>query len=69
MSSKHEKQDPFEADTDRAFRLPKPTPEKVDDGTDDAKKADSDNIDDLEIEVDTDELEAETESDRPGRKY
>jgi hypothetical protein len=60
---------PFEDDTEEAFRLPKPTPEVSQDDDDagaDEKRADS-AIDDLEIEVDEDELKAESES--PGRKY
>ena len=59
---------PFEDDTDEAFTLPKPTPElsQDDDDGSDEKRADS-AIDDLEIEVDEDELKAESES--PGRKY
>ena len=62
---------PFEQDTERAFTLPKPTPERTldddnDDESSDGKQASS-AIDDLEIEVEEDELEAESES--PGRKY
>ena len=60
---------PFEDDTDEAFTLPKPTPEVSQDDDDadpDEKRADS-AIDDLEIEVDDNELKAESES--PGRKY
>ena len=60
---------PFEDDTDEAFTLPKPTPElnqEDDDADPDEKRADS-AIDDLEIEVDEEELKAESES--PGRKY
>ena len=67
MPNNDEKQ--FEEDTEEAFTLPKPTPElsqeEIDARVDD-KRADS-AIDDLEIEVDEDELRAESES--PGRKY
>ena len=58
----------FEDDTDKAFTLPKPTPElsQDDDAASAQKWADS-AIDDLEIEVDEEEVGAESES--PGRKY
>jgi len=60
----------FDDDTDTAFTLPKPTPELSQDDDSDAgadeKRADN-AIDDLEIEVDEEELNAESES--PGRKY
>jgi len=53
-----------------AIKLPKPTPETVDDDVEGGKKADSGkDIDDIEISVDEDELEAETESDPSRRKY
>ncbi len=61
----------FEQDTEEAFTLPKPTPERTADDDDDAVGSDgkqaSSAIDDLEIEVDEEEVEAESES--PGRKY
>ncbi len=72
MSSNSEKKDPFEDDTERAIRLPKPTPEIVngDDDAEDARKADRDSsIDDLEISVDPDELDAERESGPARKKY
>lgn len=57
----------FEEDTEKAFTLPKPTPELSQEEVDaDHKRADS-AIDDLEITVDEEELRAESES--PGRKY
>jgi len=60
----------FEEDTETAFTLPNRRELSQDqqdqiDGVDD-KRADS-AIDDLEIEVDEEELKAESES--PGRKY
>ena len=61
----------FEQDTEEAFTLPKPTPERTLDDDPDAESSDgkraSSAIDDLEIEVDEEEVEAESES--PGRKY
>jgi hypothetical protein len=68
MPNNNEKnRQPFEQDTEEAFRLPKPTPELSQDEVDaNEKRADS-AIDDLEIEVDEEELKAESES--PGRKY
>ena len=61
---------PFEEDTENAIKLPRPTPENVDDGAGDEKKADSDSaFDDLVIDVDEDELEAEKEGNPSGRKY
>lgn len=59
----------FDEDTDEAFRLPRPTPEVTEDDNDagSAKKAGSAIDDDLEIEVDQEEVDAE--SDSPGRKY
>jgi hypothetical protein len=64
------RQHSFEDDTDEAFRLPKVKPELTeDDGAgSETKKADS-AFDDLEIEFDEAELEAESESQPPGRKY
>ena len=60
---------PFEEDTENAIKLPKPTPERID-GDDDEKKADSDGaFDDLVIDVDIDEVEAENEGNPSGRKY
>jgi len=59
----------FEEDTETAFTLPSPPREPSRDESDagvDDKRADS-AIDDLEIEVDDEELKAESES--PGRKY
>ena len=61
------KRQPFEQDTDRAFTSPRTTPELSHDDDDAAKKWADSAIDDLEIEVDEEELKAESES--PGRKY
>jgi hypothetical protein len=60
----------FDDDTDEAFKLPKVKPEltEEDGAGSEAKKADS-AFDDLEIEIDEAELEAESESQPPGRKY
>jgi hypothetical protein len=53
--------------------LPRPTPEIVNDVFGDAKKADSDGQDDpfedLVIEIDEDEVEAEKDSNPSGRKF
>ena len=52
--------------------LPRPTPEIVDDVFGDQKKADGDNDDafeELVIEIDEDEVEAEKESTPSGRKF
>jgi hypothetical protein len=58
----------FEGDTDKAFTLPKPTPEASQDVDERAAQKWADSaIDDLEIEVDEEEIGAESES--PGRKY
>jgi hypothetical protein len=59
-----EKRD-FDEDTEEAIVLPKPTPEVT---ADDEKKADS-AFDDIEIEVDEDEVKAESENQPSGRKY
>jgi hypothetical protein len=53
-------------DTDEAIVLPKPVPEITQD--DDEKKADA-AFDDQEIEIDEDELKAESENQPAGRKY
>jgi hypothetical protein len=60
----------FDEDTDEAIVLPKVKPELTeDDGAgSDEKKADS-AFDDLEIEVDEEEVKAESEGQSPGRKY
>ena len=53
--------------------LPRPTPEIVNDVFGDAKKADSgqadDPFEDLVIEIDEDEVEAEKDSNPSGRKF
>lgn len=61
------KDDKFDEDTDEAIRLPRPVPEIIDDD-DDAKKADS-AFDAMVIEVDEDEVKAESENQPDGRKY
>ena len=61
----------FDEDTDEAIVLPKPVPEISDDDAD-KRKADSEAdsaFDDLEIEVDEQELKAESENQPDGRKY
>jgi hypothetical protein len=55
----------FEDDTDEAIVLPKPTPEVT---SDDQRRADA-AFEDQEIEIDEEELDAETESQPVGRKY
>jgi hypothetical protein len=54
----------FDDDTDEAIVLPKPVPEITDD---DEKRADA--FDDQEIDVDEEEVKAESESQPSGRKY
>jgi len=56
----------FEDDTDEAIVLPRPVPEITAD--DDEKSADS-AFEDLEIEVDEEEVKAESENQPAGRKY
>ncbi len=63
MANKDENK--FDEDTDEAIILPRPVPEI---SGDDAKKADS-AFDDMEIEVDEEELKAESENQPDGRKY
>jgi hypothetical protein len=59
----------FDHDTDEEIVLPKPRPEITeDDGDIEQKKADA-ALDDLEIEVDEDEMKAESQNQPPGRKY
>jgi hypothetical protein len=58
----------FDEDTDEAIVLPRPVPEINNDDDDDAKKADS-VFDDMEIEVDEQEVRAESENQPDGRKY
>jgi len=58
----------FEDDTDEAIVLPKPVPEITNDDDDDKKSADS-AFDDLEIDVDDEEVKAESENEPPGRKF
>ncbi len=55
-------------DTEEAIRLPKVRPEVTEDDDADKKKADS-AFDDLEIEIDESELNAESEGQTPGRRY
>jgi hypothetical protein len=53
-----------------AIVLPRPVPENVEDAPEDEKRADSDSaFDDLEIEIEYDEVEAETDRNPPGRKH
>ena len=61
------KDDKFDEDTDQGIVLPRPVPEVIDDD-DDAKKADS-AFDDMVIEVDEDEVKAESENQPRDRKY
>ena len=55
----------FDDDTDEAIVLPKPIPE----ATEDSDEKSADPFDDLEIDVDEDELKAESENQPAGRKY
>ena len=60
----------FDEDTEDGFKLPKVTPEVTEDDDDDAKKKADSAFDDLEIVIDEDELQAESETSQPvGRKY
>ena len=59
----------FDEDTEEVIRLPKVKPEVTEDDVDDDKKKADSAFDDLEIVVDEDELQAESESQPPGRKY
>jgi hypothetical protein len=56
----------FEDDTDEKIVLPRPVPEISAD--DEEKRADA-AFDDLEIDVDDDEVKAESENQPSGRKY
>ena len=58
----------FDEDTDEAMTLPKVRPEVTADDDDNKKKADS-AFEDLEIEIDENELKAESEGQIPGRRY
>lgn len=58
----------FDEDTEEAIRLPKVKPEVTEDDDVDKKKADS-AFDDQEIEIDEDDLKAESEGETPGRRY
>ena len=58
----------FDEDTEEAMTLPKVKPEVTADDDADKKKADS-AFDDLEIEIDENELNAESEGQTPGRRY
>ena len=60
--------DRFDEDTDEAIRLPRPVPEVIDDDDNEKKAADS-AFDDLVIEVDEQEVKAESENQPDGRKY
>jgi len=62
------KDDKFDEDTDDAIVLPRPVPEVIDDEDEDKRKADS-AFDDMVIEVDEDEVKAESENQPDGRKY
>jgi len=58
----------FDEDTDAAIVLPKPVPEINDDDDNEKKAADS-AFDDMVIEVDEQEVKAESENQPDGRKY
>jgi hypothetical protein len=62
------KDDKFDEDTDGAIVLPKPVPEITDDDDADKRRADS-AFDDLVIEVDEEEVKAESGNQPPDRKY
>ena len=62
------KDDKFDEDTDDAIVLPRPVPEVIDNEDEDKRKADS-AFDDMVIEVDEDEVKAESENQPDGRKY
>jgi hypothetical protein len=63
---KQSREHTFDVDTDEAIVLPKPVPEITED--DDAKRAD-DAFDDQEVEVDEEEVRAESANQPSGRKY
>jgi hypothetical protein len=63
---KQSREHAFDDDTDEAIVLPKPVPEISND--DEEKRADSP-FDDLEIDVDEEEVKAESDDQPPGRKY
>ena len=56
----------FDEDTDEAIVLPKPVPEITAD--DEEKSADA-AFDDQEVDVDDEEVQAESENQPPSRKY
>ena len=58
----------FDEDPEEVIRLPKVKPEVTADDDADKKKADS-AFEDLEIEIDENELKAESEGQTPGRRY
>jgi len=60
--------DKFDEDTDSAIVLPKPVPEITEDDDEKKKAADS-AFDDMVIEVDEQEVKAESENQPDGRKY
>jgi hypothetical protein len=60
--------DKFDEDTDDAIVLPRPVPEVIDNEDEDKRKADS-AFDDMVIEVDDDEVKAESDNQPDGRKY
>jgi len=66
MANKDENK--FDEDTDEAIVLPRPVPEIIDDNDDEKKAADS-AFDDMEIEVDEQEVKAESENQPRDRKY
>lgn len=61
--------DRFDEDTDGAIVLPKPVPEISNDDDDEEKKAADSAFDDMVIEVDEQEVKAESENQPDGRKY
>jgi len=66
MANKDENK--FDEDTDEAIVLPRPVPEIIAGEDEDKRKADS-AFDDMEIEVDEQEVKAESENQPDGRKY
>jgi hypothetical protein len=66
--TKQSREHTFDDDTDEALVLPKPVPEVTNDDDDDKKRADS-AFDDLEIDVDEEEVKAESQNEPPGRKF
>jgi hypothetical protein len=59
----------FDEDTEEEIKLPRVKPEVTADDDIDKKKAADSAFDDQEIEIDEDDLKAESEGETPGRRY